>query len=312
MTDSNELPQPAPSVASAGAILRQAREAQGLSVSEVANTLKLNPRQIEALESGRYDLLPGFAFAKGFLRNYARLLHLDPAPLLASLQPPESLNAVELSPASNAQGDMPQVGRGRFRRSVIPGVAAALLLLGVVVAGWYYDTLRKKPADDLMANLPTPSPAPADAQLAPVAPAGATPTEAAPAAPGAAVPAATPPEAAIQAAPAAVAPAATEAAPSAPPAPAATDKPQDQSVTAAGTDRLAFAFEQDAWVEVKDKNGKSILSRLGRAGDKLDAEGQAPFTMVIGNARYVKLERNGKPVDLVPATKVTVARLKLQ
>ena len=80
----------------------------------------------------------------------------------------------------------------------------------------------------------------------------------------------------------------------------------------AGRDRLVFQFAQDAWVEVKDGRGKTVLSKLGQAGGRLGVEGQAPFTLVVGNARYVKLQRNGKPVDLAASTKVTVARLKLE
>ncbi|HMW53932.1 MAG TPA: DUF4115 domain-containing protein [Rhodocyclaceae bacterium] len=78
------------------------------------------------------------------------------------------------------------------------------------------------------------------------------------------------------------------------------------------SERLDFDFEQDAWVEVKDGRGKTVLSKLGQAGGRLGVEGQAPFTLVVGNARYVKLQRNGKPVDLAASTKVTVARLKLE
>ncbi len=114
MTDPQALPQ-SPAAASqefsTGDTLRRARESQGLSVADVANSLKLNPRQIDALESGRFDQLPGYAFTRGFLRNYARLLKLDAGPLLAGLQVPGSAELQELSPASNAQGDMPQVGR---------------------------------------------------------------------------------------------------------------------------------------------------------------------------------------------------------
>ena len=108
MTDPQVLPLPQQTSSqefSTGDTLRRAREAQGLSVAEVANSLKLNPRQIEALESGRFDQLPGYAFTRGFLRNYARLLKVDAAPLLAGLQAPGSNDAMELSPASNAQGD---------------------------------------------------------------------------------------------------------------------------------------------------------------------------------------------------------------
>ena len=291
MTDPQALPLPQQTSSqefSTGDTLRRARVAQGLSVAEVANSLKLNPRQIEALESGRFDQLPGYAFTRGFLRNYARLLKVDAAPLLAGLQAPGSSDAMELSPASNAQGDMPQVGRGRFRRSVIPGVLAALGLFGIVVAGWYYDAQRKKPADELIASLP----APAELQTPQVEPAPPAVAAAAPAQPA-------------DSQPVAVLPSPVVVAPEA--APASVEAPKPET----GRDRLVFQFEQDAWVEVKDKSGKIVFSQLGKAGSRQEVQAAAPMSLVVGNARYVKLERNGSPVDLGASTKVPVARIKL-
>ncbi len=280
--------------ASVGATLRRTREAQGLSIAEVANALKLNPRQVEALESGRFDQLPGFAFTRGFLRNYARLLKIDAAPLLAALQPPGAGEAMELAPASNAQGDMPQVGRGRFRRSVIPGMLAALGLFGLVVAGWYYDTQRKKPAEELAASVA--------AVAVPESPAAAQPAATPPAAGGDTKPADTAPTAEV-----AVAPTVVGAAPSAPAEPAAPP-----AAAAAGSDRLVFEFAQDAWVEIRDKSGKVIFNKLGKAGSRQEVEAAVPLSVVIGNARFVKLEHNGSAVDLGLAGKATIARLKLE
>ena len=68
-----------------GAELQRAREARGLALSEVAQQLKFAPRQLEALEQDRFDLLPGGTFARGMVRNYARLLKIDPEPLVRSI-----------------------------------------------------------------------------------------------------------------------------------------------------------------------------------------------------------------------------------
>lgn len=303
MTDSQALPSSSnPAVEpSAGEGLRHTREARGLSVSEVAHALKLNPRQIEALEAGRFDLLPGYAFTRGFLRNYARLLKMDPAPLLAQLEPQEAGADVELAPSSNAQGEMPEVGRGRFRRSVIPGILAALALLGIVVAGWYYDTLRSRPAEELAASLPAPSEAAPPAESSPPVGAVSVPVPVlVPQADSSAVP----PQLPAATSPAAVSVSETAAVPAAEPAAAAK--------TPDGVDRLVFDFTQDAWVEIKDGNGKVVFSRLGKAGSREQVEARAPLSLVVGNARYVKLERNGSPVDLGASSKVPVARLKLE
>ncbi len=326
MTDLHVLPPSTDETSGereAGQTLRNAREAQGMSIPEVAYSLKLNPRQIEAIESGRFDLLPGSAFTRGFLRNYARLLKIDPAPLLAVLEPLPSEATVELAPASNAHGDMPEVGRGRFRRSVLPGVLAALALLGIVVVGWYYDTQKSKPQEELVASLPQSSQPPA---FGPGAQGGEVTPAVPPAAEVVSPPAAVPVPPTVPAAsvaepvpmpvpmpvPAAVVPAAApvKEVPVAPaaasPAPAVADAPRS------GSDRLVFDFAQDAWVEVKDSAGKVVFSRLGKAGTREQVDVKPPFSAVIGNARGVKLERNGAPVDLGLTAKATVARLKIE
>ncbi len=65
-----------------GEELARARDALGLSLADVAQQLKFAPRQLEALEQERYESLPGGTYARGMLRSYARLLKLDPEPLL--------------------------------------------------------------------------------------------------------------------------------------------------------------------------------------------------------------------------------------
>src|SRR5512139_2352546 len=75
----------APQKFSIGAVLREAREQQGLSVADVANRIKFAPRQIEAMEADDYAQLPEATFVRGFVRSYARLLEIDAAPLLAAL-----------------------------------------------------------------------------------------------------------------------------------------------------------------------------------------------------------------------------------
>jgi len=72
---------------SVGTQLAMARAARSLSVADIARQLKFSSSQIEALEAGRYDRLPSAVFTRGFIRNYARLVGLDPAPLLTAADP---------------------------------------------------------------------------------------------------------------------------------------------------------------------------------------------------------------------------------
>jgi cytoskeleton protein RodZ len=65
-----------------GQILRQARENKGLSLEEAYEETRINAQYLEALENGDYSALPSSTHTRGFLRNYARFLGLDPNPLL--------------------------------------------------------------------------------------------------------------------------------------------------------------------------------------------------------------------------------------
>ena len=198
----------------AGGLLKEARQAAGMHIAALAVALKVPVSKLEALEADNYAVLPDTVFVRALASSVCRTLKIDAAPLLAGLQAPDAGEPMELAPASNAHGDMPQVGRGRFRRSVIPGVLAALALFGIVVAGWYYDTLRKKPAEELA--LPAPEALPgATANEAPaVPPQGAEPAPKAVESASAPVVAAP----AVVAVPVPVSPTVTEAAPAVVPA----------------------------------------------------------------------------------------------
>jgi cytoskeleton protein RodZ len=79
-----------------GTALKAARERAGMSLGEVADRLKLSIRQLEAIEHDDFQQLPGATFVRGFVRNYARFLRLDPEPLMARLEQhfPSAVNDV--------------------------------------------------------------------------------------------------------------------------------------------------------------------------------------------------------------------------
>jgi len=300
-----------------GEMLRSAREAHGYSLADVAQALKLTQRQVEALETERFDLLPGAAFARGFLRNYARLLGLNPDPLIQSLAQTEGVGAPSLAPVCNAEGTMP-AGDGGLRPSAMPIALLAVLLLGGVVAGWYFDWFEQ-PQDqaESAAVIETPvapaavMPVPPAADMAPVvipddAPSDAVPLTPAVPADDAPVPANPAPEAPNDMPPAKPAPA-----PAASPAAGATASPAPSGETST-LPRIVLRFQGESWVEVRDAADKIILARTNRAGSVQEVQGQPPFKLVIGNARDVSVEYKGKPIDLEPHTRVSVARLTLE
>ena len=315
-----------PALPSPGAQLREARELRGESVGEVAFALKLSPRQVVALESDDFAVLPGMPFVRGFLRNYARYLALDPAPLLEGVQHLAGETAVDLSPIKNAEGELPS-GRGQ-RLGPAPVGWIVLLLSLLVLAGWYFDWFRTEP-QRIESTLDTPL---MDSE--PVEPTVAVPmpgaelasdddtaqslvVEDAAVAGASAAGAAT--SAAMEPLPQdAQLPVASEA-----PTPMveATTAVNDSPVAAAaeevrkpaGAERqLAFRFGAESWVEVRDASGSVVYAGVNRAGSTRMVQGRPPFALVIGNAANVSLEFEGKPVELAAHTKVSVARLTVQ
>jgi cytoskeleton protein RodZ len=302
-----------------GAQLRAAREAAGLLVADVAQTLKLGSRQVEALENGDWSLLPGATFVRGFVRNYARLVGLDGAALTAQLNGvidrPTTLRSVPSSESS----PMPQAGGRRDRNVVF--VALLLLVLALVAyvalpgdlqglrnnAQSLLDSLARQetpaPVTPPAVNQPAALPAGTVVSSEPVFPPGVTAQQllnpqaltpdAAPAAP------ATP----------AVVPPATE---SVIVTPANTVSPASAvsgSVTGAV---LNFVVEKESWIEVRDRNNTVLFSQRLPAGSQQAVSGQGPLSLVIGYAPGVKLTWRGRAVDLAPHSRAEVARLVLE
>jgi cytoskeleton protein RodZ len=297
---STSVDRPPTSVDRPGAQLLAERRAQGLSLGDVARQLKLSVRQVEALERDDYAAFPGAVFARGFLRNYAKLLQLDPEALVAQA-------AISTAPAAPATHTvvptpvtLPQSGAGRRSRFGFGTLTLGLVLIIVVLAA-IYDARNKPTPVSLGAPATGPSGQPRSPEHADSPPPSSPGTTAVPAAAAPAGPAAAPDAAGATAT---VAPAAgtTTAAAATAPAKAATT----------GVAEVKLSFDDESWVEIKDGTGVVIFSRLNPAGAEEMVSGEPPLDLVIGNARSVRLTYRNKPVDLTPHTRVDVARVRLE
>jgi cytoskeleton protein RodZ len=323
----------APASASAGAMLRQAREDAGLTIDAVAQQLKLAARQIRALEDGDFAVLPGRTFVRGFVRNYARLLRIDADAAVAALQgtaAAPTLEAPTLQPTSPSIGELPthDSNRSGWTPWAIP-----LTLAAIVAGAAIYEFLRpgaelwRSAAPEAVAVPVVPNTTqspPAGAADHPSGTALPNPTiEAAPASAttGALSAAASEATSAPSTAPsvAAISPAAPPAAAARAPASArppsvatrASAAGTDSAVSAAAEPSLALTFRDYSWVEVKDRNGRVLLSRMNAGGTTESVSGPPPLDVVIGNANDVKVTYRGQPVDLAPYMRQNTARLTL-
>jgi cytoskeleton protein RodZ len=98
------------------------------------------------------------------------------------------------------------------------------------------------------------------------------------------------------------------------PAPAVAERRPSlvQHETVLNAQRIELLFDRESWVEIKDADGRIVFSQLNPPGSRRNVVGEAPFSIIIGNATGVKLRYNNTDVDLAPFTRTDVARLTLK
>ena len=288
----------------AGAALLNERRRQGLSLGDVSRQLKLSVRQVEALERDDYSAYKGPVFIHGFIRNYAKLLGLDPEPLVRatdSILKPQTIPAVAMR-----EPERPRVLAAQRNRLRLWPVAGAVLLIGLALSVYFggrrtTESVRGPASavatgdNPVRSKLPTENRAGADIKAGkeketkPTAESAAKPAAKAPAKPE------------ISSEPK------TSVASSAPVEPGGA-----ASVEAAGQMTVRMIFEQESWVEIKDRSGNTIFGQLNPAGSRRRISGEPPLSVVVGNAAGVRLFQGEKSIDLAPHTRVDVARLTLE
>ena len=293
---------------SIGAQLAQAREERGLSISDVAQQLKFAPRQLEALEQDRYEQLPGGTFVRGMVRSYARLLKLEPEPLL------ERISGRFAAPDAGtlaARYSQPVPFSDNARRStfVYLGLSLGVLVLAAGIGySWYRDHNQS-------ARLAAAKRATQAAVKAPAAAPRAQPKVVEVAAAPEPVAQKTPPQVKIEAS-AKVTQAKTQSEIT----PPKQEKPAIEKVATAkvaapltgASNRVVIRCDDEAWIEVKDANDRMLVSSLNPKGAERVVRARGPLTLVIGNPAQVRVMHNDRAVDLTPHTKSGIARFTLE
>lgn len=291
-----------PEAAGAGALLRAARESQGVHIAALAVALKVPVSRLEALEADRFDLLPDPPFVRALAGGVCRALKVDPAPILARLpqRVPQRLEAEVQGAATGFHppgARKPGVGE-QLSRPVVWWVLGLLLAAGALImvpserlgalVGSVKDSVREH-----MASAPAPEPVPAPAPAAEPATGSAPSTE-----PVAAAAPVAPPTAA----PAASATATPAAAPAAAPAPP----------PAQGESQVVFQASAESWVKVTDANGKVVLQKAIAAGSSETATGAAPLSVIVGKADATQVLVRGKVFDTTTIARSNVARFEVK
>jgi len=246
-----------------GGRLRLAREARGLQLNQAAAALHLEPTVLRALEADDYQALGPRVFVQGYLRNYAALLNLPAAELLAEYE--------RAQPDSNRTSNMvrvqerPMVGRPPMLRAWM-----LWLPLLVVMGALGVRELLRVPPVAVPQGLVLLEEGRFDAGEAPPLPGLPAAEDTGP----------------LTAAEAAMGPANANANANANAEPA--------------SGRLALRFSERSWVEVSDRNGRLLYGEQP-AGAERELRGEPPFQLTLGNAPGVEIWLDGEPWPLAEA-----------
>ena len=325
-----------------GHLLREAREERGYSQKEVARDLHLTSKVIDALEESNFDIISSSLFARGYIRSYARHLGLDGQALVAEF------DAIYGVPNQNKK---PMPGVHQLGQQSKPGdtwvkLISIIFVIGLVVASvlwWQHQnggsmlqrlnnvTLSNTAADLVVETLGEDDNS-SDMELLAANPSevGATVSDDQAAATEAPVQtldvaeivAVKPIVTALSEA-VSVSPEMSDVSDSsalnpeiiAVPAVAQTEESTGAAdVAALGPNEalLMMAFDKDCWVEIKDGNGKMILSDLYASGSTIEQVVTAPIEILLGRSSGVaQMTFNGEVIDLKPHTRKDIARLTL-
>lgn len=315
MEDSARDESPAPAE-SAGALLRQAREAAGLHIAALAVALKVPVKKLEALEADRLDLLPDAVFVRALASSVCRTLKMDAGQVLALLPQTgkprldyqqTSINTPFRSPSD---GPGPSLWAQVSRPAVLAGL---LLLLGALVLiflpGVQQQEMAVQPLAGSSASVAAPQPAPAGVAATP-APVRESPGPAVPESPvaaGSGLPASPATAPGLSAGSALLVPAASPT--EAPPATTA-QATAPSSAVAGGV--ILFTAKGESWVEVTDAKGVVVLRRTLAAGEAASASGALPLAAVVGRVDATQVQVRGRPFDLGAVAKDNVARFEVK
>ncbi len=314
------------SQATAGGLIRLAREAAGLHIAALAVSLKVPVKKLEALESDRFDLLPDAVFVRALASSVCRTLKVDAAPVLELLPQTSSPRLVYQGSGINAPFRAPSDGPGPSvwtqvsRPAVLAGLAfllAALVLImmpslrtgmGETVAGTGSPTQNSAPVKAFE------GPAVSEPRVQDVPKMPDTPAESGTPAGQAAT------TSAFQSSQASSAPAVSV--PSLPAKTLAASSPSPVAVTTPSSAAVAplpsssgivvFTAKSESWVEVTDSKGQVVLRRILAAGEVVGASGALPLSAVVGRADATLVQVRGKAFDLGALAKDNVARFEVK
>ena len=286
-----------------GSALAAAREERKLTQRDVADVLNLSVAVVEAIETGDQQHLPASVFTQGYIRAYAKLVDLDPEPLVANLDTAEPEVVPEKS--STSINPLPI----QLPPAALGGGAIVLVLLLVWVV-WpaseeptvtEIEQMQEAAVAEAFEEAPAVEQAPDLAALQSAMPVATDEPESLDAV-------AVEEEMAQEGMAEEVE---TESFLEVSSEVISTLREGYLPLTGAGFQLLDIDFTEECWVEIKNSDGATLFADLGRPGRTFRFQGEGPFHVLLGYAPGVLIRFNEEPVVLSPHTRNNVASVVL-
>ena len=244
-----------------GDILRRTREHHGQSLEDIERAIRIKAPQIEAIETGDVENLPGRVYAIGFVRSYSEYLGLDGDKMVKLFKSQSG------GRATKPQLDFP-VGASESKIPPLWVVGLSLVLVVLALVGWW----SAQETDRSSVREIPPVPAELQVELTDIN---------------------TGPEILQDE----VGP--LEDVEALPPETTTVTVEEELVAEPPAPKGILLTMIENSWVEIKDENGKSLVSRVLKAGDQYFVPDRPDLTMSLGNSGGVEVQVDGELIDFL-------------
>lgn len=345
MTDSehyNTSDESTAETPSPGAMLREGRERLQLSPNDVAQRLRLRLAIIEDLEQDRFSKYVAGTFTRGYLRAYARLVHVDEEKLFKAYE--------QLGVEEQREQPMQSFSRRTSQQTHDNRLMAVTYIIGAVIIGsavifWWQnssdeeavktgESVSERLVEEQDPQVELEEPRQTESQpITRPAPIYIDPnwkvtssedegtaaaTEDRRASSGDEMPADEGTTAEVDTSP--QEPAVEEAQELAEASTQSSDETAMQEESAPATEaaseplpdnELVLSFDDECWIRIEDSTGQAIAFGVKMPGQVVALDGEAPYQVTLGSPESVRLVFRGEDVDLSAYRSGRVARIDL-
>ncbi|RRS10696.1 helix-turn-helix domain-containing protein [Pseudoalteromonas sp. J010] len=275
---------------SIGQTLATARQNAGISFAEIESRLKMTHAQLTKLEQDDYQDLGPETFVRGYIKNYAALLGLNPVEVLAMYQspvvPPQKKRMQSFSRRTHKEAH-------DSRLMMVSYIVLAIVLGSSALWFWQTNTSESESAQEsAVTTIEAPELEASELEVTSAQeeiqndePEQSESTGALEEQPTSTL----------------------EVATSTP----AQSNPKEQTKRAPGISTVVMYFNEESWVEMFDATQERVAFGVKKAGYTMTVEGKAPFSVILGKHRAVEVTLDGKPVTLPEFTKNRLAKFNL-